>query len=270
MFAGLIDDAAMFPPGNASAARAVADHLRFRGSGIAEYVGPLLVHQARLPEVMTALTEAAAVDRTALPLRAVLIGATSVPDLPADGLDVVGVETPVDGADLPEAGLAAAYEIPASAAGIELISAIANLRRRGLPVSAKLRTGGTSAEAFPTGQQVAAVIAAVVTAGCPLKFTAGLHHAVRHTDETTGFEHHGFLNLLIAVHVALRGGQGDDLAAVIEQRRAQELVDAVRSWDSEEDREVRQVFTSFGCCGVEEPIADLAGLGLAEVAVLRR
>jgi len=58
------------------------------------------------------------------------------------------------------------------------------------------------------------------------KCTAGLHHAVRHTDPATGFTHHGFLNILAATRAARRGEparvaellasrSGDELAAEI-------------------------------------------------------
>ncbi len=43
LFTRLFDDAAMFPPGNASAADALAGHLRYRDAWFADMVGPLLV-----------------------------------------------------------------------------------------------------------------------------------------------------------------------------------------------------------------------------------
>ena len=47
----------------------------------------------------------------------------------------------------------------------------------------------------------------------PFKCTAGLHHAVRHRAADTGFEHHGFLNVLLAVAAALTGEDAGEVAA---------------------------------------------------------
>ena len=41
----------------------------------------------------------------------------------------------------------------------------------------------------------------------PFKCTAGLHHAVRYTDPTTGFRHHGVLNILVATARAVPAGR---------------------------------------------------------------
>ena len=71
----------------------------------------------------------------------------------------------------------------------------------------KFRTGGLTADAFPSAAELAACIDAALDRETPFKCTAGLHHAVRHTDPETGFEHHGFLNVLLATRVALDGGR---------------------------------------------------------------
>ena len=68
----------------------------------------------------------------------------------------------------------------------------------GVPIAAKFRTGGLAAELFPTPVELAAVICACRDRELPFKLTAGLHHAMRHTDPETGFTHHGFLNVLAA------------------------------------------------------------------------
>ena len=44
-----------------------------------------------------------------------------------------------------------------------------------------------------------------VARSVPFKCTAGLHQAVRHTGATTGFEHHGYLNILLATARAVGG-----------------------------------------------------------------
>jgi len=50
----------------------------------------------------------------------------------------------------------------------------------------------------------------------PFKCTAGLHHAVHHTDPATGFVHHGFLNIVAATARAIVGG--DVEGALTEER----------------------------------------------------
>jgi hypothetical protein len=70
---------------------------------------------------------------------------------------------------------------------------------------AKSRTGGTVAKAFPTDSEFAVGIVGAARRGLPVKLTAGLHDPARHRDLETGFEHHGLLNVLLAVDAAVRG-----------------------------------------------------------------
>jgi hypothetical protein len=66
----------------------------------------------------------------------------------------------------------------------------------------KLRCGGLDAAAFPSQYQVAHVIAICRDAGVPLKCTAGLHHPIRHYDETVRTKMHGFVNVFVAGIIA--------------------------------------------------------------------
>ena len=121
----------------------------------------------------------------------------------------------------------------------------------------KFRTGGVEADLFPAVPTVAAWIDAALDRETPFKCTAGLHHAVRHTDPATGFHHHGFLNVLAATRTALDGG---DVAAVLAEEDGAALVAALPDLDTL--ARTRRWFTSFGCCEVREPLEDLAALGL--------
>jgi hypothetical protein len=123
----------------------------------------------------------------------------------------------------------------------------------------KLRTGGTEGDAFPPAAELAGCLAAALDRELPFKCTAGLHHAVRHRDPVTGFEHHGFLNVLLGTRADLDGGSAADVAALLDLTDAEQLLEAA---DPETLRSTRRWFTSFGSCSVAHPVADLTRLGL--------
>jgi hypothetical protein len=122
----------------------------------------------------------------------------------------------------------------------------------------KFRTGGLAAELFPTPQELALVIVACAERGLRFKLTAGLHHAVRHTDPATGFTHHGFLNVLAASDAAARGADAPAVAELLAVVDPVRLVEAARPMlDSP-----RPLWIGFGACSIAEPLEDLINLGL--------
>jgi hypothetical protein len=264
LFDGLFDDAALFPPGDAPMAAAVPAHreLHARLGGL---VGPFVVPAARLDELTAHLGDGdpfgvsviaaaadlpAAVDRVTTDPRLVLT-AVEVPAVAdaAAARRVVHVLDAVLPADVP-----AAVELPRTAARDEVLDVLAGTRHR-----AKLRTGGLRAELFPSAEELAGTLAACAARGVAVKCTAGLHHAVRHTDPATGFDHHGFLNVLLAVDAIAAG------APAVDWLRADDgtaLAAALRSWTPDRSTRARAAFTSFGTCSVLEPVDDLVGLGL--------
>jgi hypothetical protein len=254
----LFDDAAMFPPGNASAETAIHEHLQHRARWYSSLVGPLLVHHGRWEEFVSAHGRAGAP-----PLRVVVLeppqhGLDAVP-----GVQVIGYELPAtDPLVLPAGDLPTAVELVDPDRRLVDLARIAAARLAGADVIAKYRTGGTVAAAFPSEEDVVEVIGPAVRLGVPLKFTAGLHHAVRYTDAATGFEHHGFLNLMLAVKSALEGAEEIDGAAQLALRDPEVVAGSIRGWSGDDVRAVRRSFRSFGCCGVEEPVADAVSLGL--------
>jgi hypothetical protein len=125
----------------------------------------------------------------------------------------------------------------------------------------KFRTGGVEAQLFPSPTTVAAWIDAALDRETTYKCTAGLHHAVRHRDQETGFEHLGFLNVLLATKVAFDGGTRDEVAQVLDDHYANDLVAMARQSDL---AAARRWFTSYGSCSVTEPLDELVGLGLIE------
>lgn len=64
---------------------------------------------------------------------------------------------------------------------------------------AKIRCGGMNEKDFPSVTELASFLQAVIRTGQPFKATAGLHHPVRHFNESQGVTMHGFLNVFFAV-----------------------------------------------------------------------
>ncbi|MFE7633162.1 hypothetical protein ACFU7Z_04010 [Kitasatospora sp. NPDC057518] len=279
LFRGLFDDAAVFPPGNLPVAEAVPAHRAHRAAWYAEAVGPFLCGAGRLGAL------AAAVSAGAVPGAAGADDSVVAGDRPLK----VGLVLPGGSIELAPALAAAA---PFELAGVELATrdaaeAVAALDRllppdvpaavelprellRGdgldavldvlvdSPYRAKFRTGGLVAEAFPDEDELAAFLTGCAQRGLPYKCTAGLHNAVRHTDPETGFEHHGFLNVLLAAQETDRAAA----AAVLAERDGEVLAKAARALTDRQIVVIRNSFTAFGTCSIAEPLGDLAALGL--------
>src|SRR6476661_2009860 len=82
----------------------------------------------------------------------------------------------------------------------------------------KLRTGGVTADAFPTSAQIARALVTAATHQLPIKFTAGLHHPIRQFRKEVNTKMHGFLNVLGAAVLAAEHRWGvDQTVAMLEE-----------------------------------------------------
>jgi len=267
LFAGLVDDAALFPPGNAPMDRALAEHAEHGSAGYADVVGPFLCPASRVDELVATLPDGRRLDIslvfdvvgdgahhalrvTAADQRLVLAGVEAAHAKLGDDAATVG------GNLARLAGATGYLEVPRTGFG----SSLDLVGSTGWH-AAKYRTGGTTADAFPTEGELAAFLVQVTSRQLPFKLTAGLHHAVRHTADT-GFEQHGVLNVLVATRVAQQGGSAEEVTATLAQRQPDRLVQFVEAWDDHTCSDVRRAFRSFGCCGVTDPIDDVTALGL--------
>lgn len=266
---GLIDDAAVFPPGNAPLPDAVAAHRRHRSAWYADLVGPLLVPASKLTDLPPLLD----------PGESIEVGVTG--DVPIEQLAgaaaderirVRQIEAPVArrgedplpgldrllrvARDWPQVDVYA--ELPLTWGLMAGLDRVAEARQDGVRIAAKFRTGGLAAELFPTPAELAAVICACRDRQLPFKLTAGLHHAVRHTDPETGFTHHGYLNVLAAIMVAVAGGDAGEVAQRLSLVEAAPLVEAV----SARRDEARPLWIAYGSCSIREPLDDLITFGL--------
>jgi hypothetical protein len=238
---------------------AVRGHVSHRSAWYAALVGPFVCPASRLSELepltpARGLEVALTVPDGVAALREAIAGARNIA-----GLDLVAVEVPVRDAGQAQVALAAAAgistyaEVPSAADCDRILDVLVDYGGR-----AKLRTGGVTAQAFPTERAVAQFIVAATDRKLPFKCTAGLHRAIRHTDAATGFEHHGYLNVVVSAAAAAAGAPIQEVAQLLGCRDCGELVTRAREISG------RGLLTSYGTCSISEPVDDLVELGLIE------
>ncbi|TMQ94733.1 hypothetical protein ETD83_23540 [Actinomadura soli] len=264
---GLCDDAAVFPPGLAPLDVAVPAHRAHRSAPYAELVGPLILPASALDALDPLLHDAGgppldlSITAPNGPCEAAKALAAAA-ELPVDlrGLEVAvpaGMEADEFFRVLGTVDVPVYVEVPRDERRPSIIAAVAELGHR-----AKFRTGGVKPHLYPSPDELAAAIKAVVDAAVPFKATAGLHHPVRNTDPETGFHQHGFLNLLLATDAAAEGRPVDGLAAVLADRDAPSIASRVAALGDERAAAARARFLSFGTCSITDPLNELAALGL--------
>jgi hypothetical protein len=134
----------------------------------------------------------------------------------------------------------------------------------------KMRTGGVSADAFPTSAQIAVVLVAAATHQLAIKVTAGLHHPIRQYRDEVKTKMHGFLNVLGAAVLAGEHHWEVDQAVMMledEDPRSFSFTDDVFAWrdwkiHAERLQYRRKFVRSFGSCSFDEPRDDLRALNL--------
>jgi hypothetical protein len=286
---GLVDDAAVFPPGSAPLEAALAAHLDHRAAEYAALVGPFVVGDQALPALREALSpQEPPQEPHGLPVVVVVSGGAGALEPAArwagasSGLRLQGLEVTVRESDAGALSpntrrLLAAVDALAAAGDLDEEVAVhlepPRLHGSEPPASwlgvldevaaaghrLKLRTGGLEAGAFPGSAELATCIGAALDRELPFKCTAGLHRAVRHRDPHTGFQQHGFLNVLAATRTSLDGAGHAEVVAALEETDAAALLART---DEAGLAGARQWFTSFGSCSIAEPLEDLRALGL--------
>lgn len=280
LFQGLFDDAAVFPPGLAPIPRAVRDHVARRSSSYADLVGPLLLPVTAIADLLNLDTpplDVALASRPGASLTLVSEALSRLRSHPA--VSVRGVEfgwTPGwhdtaswaghhagTGSTGPGAtSMMRSVEVPR---GSGLEDALSDLREQAddaFPVQAKFRTGSIPGQPAPTSTELAIFIRAAVDHDLSFKLTGGLHHAISGTT-AAGQEQLGFLNVLAATRWALaHGAEVPEMDSLLSQRDLGSILDIITRMSEADASVLRAFFTSYGCCGVTQPIGDLAELGL--------
>jgi hypothetical protein len=273
LLAELVDDAGLFPPESLPMAEALARHRADEAAG-----HPMLSHRflcpaSRIGELRTEWARLAA-DRSE-PLRLGLILDTGLDGLDAARSEVAEdpllalemLEVPAPSAEAVTAALdalagfepAAFLEGPRSP---DWVKTVATANQPGGLRGAKVRCGGARADMFPSPEELAGFVCACFEHGVPFKATAGLHGAVRHRDEQTGFVHHGFLNLLLAAAAAGMGASVGDVAVVLAATDGPALAAEARGMSERALSAARLLFRAYGSCSTSEPREEAAALGL--------
>ena len=253
----LVDDAAVFPPGNAELSDALENHRKHRKSWYSPLVGPLLLPASALPRLTS----------DAGPLAIGVVADTGITSLPSaleqlnGDVTVEQIEARANSHDdldalvawQSDAALPVFAELPITPRPDDQLD-----RLVGTGVTPKFRTGGATLQMFPSPESLAEVIVACARRGLGFKLTAGLHEAVRHSDPATGFVHHGFANVAVA---AWEADSGADVAKVTDTLKVTEsatLGDQIRDMLAHS----RPLWAGFGSCSIDEPLNDLIGLSL--------
>lgn len=286
LLAKLIDYAGLFPPASLSMPDTVRNYSAYRQSADAWALGRLVVPAARLAELGTVAHQLSVLEQKPWHVSVIAgdhfdaditaIRAFNADDRPHLRVDAVEVRAnSVDDvhriALYADSALATFVEVPSSTDPRSMLDAL-----QGHHLWAKIRTGGTTSDAFPQASAVARFLIACFERDLRFKATAGLHHPTRgeypltYAGDAPRGEMFGFLNLFIAAALARTGADEAEVSSALEERNAGAFTfskDAVTAFGSRLD--VDDITTmrahgaiSFGSCSFREPIDELTALGL--------
>jgi hypothetical protein len=290
---GLIDYAGLFPPAELHMATAVRNYAGYRRGEHAWALGRFIVPVTRLSEFERAFDELPASERGEGPWSLSVLGGRALdgdvrratefnrrrgeePDaaarVEAMELRLLSAEDADHAADLVADAFEVYVEVPIGQDPLTWIAAVA---RAG--IRAKVRTGGVSAEMFPSSADLARFLVDCAREAVPFKATAGMHHAIRseHGLASDGrgpaVRMHGFLNVFLAA-AAIK-------AAILDQDGATRLLEETSpsafrfeschagwrdlSIPCEALSSARAQFAiSYGSCSFDEPLAEVRSLAV--------
>jgi len=288
LLTGAIDYAGLFPPAALSMPEAVINYATYRNSNYAWMLARFVVTAARLDEFYETARDFISRDGGNAWRVAAVIGENvydtlrSIEDFNAangPGIVVDTVEIRADSAALVEdaatslpPGVTAYFELAIDSSLADMIALLALTGQR-----AKIRTGGITADSFPTTHDIIRFVRACLAANVPFKATAGLHHPIRcfrpltYEANSPKGTMHGFLNLFLMTGFAREGYRPSLLEDVMEEEFDEvfRIEDQSATWRDDFSLNLWQIenlrkhgIQSFGSCSFDEPIADLQKLGI--------
>ena len=285
LLAGIIDYAGLFPPAGLDMPTAVRNYAAYRADDHAWMLGRFVLPIARLAEFERALpagggrgqpawriTAIAGADHerdvaAARAFNAAHPGRASIDSLECPLLTEHAIERAA--AATASSPFALFAEIPIDPDPLALLRVI---KRAG--ISAKVRMGGVTPDAFPSAALVARFVRRSIDAGVRFKATAGLHHPLRGEYPVTydagaavGVMY-GYLNVFLAAGFMTEGMQNADAARVLDERSANAfaITSSAIGWEdfhltAVQLRRIRsEVAVSFGSCSFREPVDELRAL----------
>ncbi len=274
----LVDDAAIFPPGNADLTDAAAAYVDRRGTAYADLVGTFVLRDTDVPKVAVApdvsfpvsvvvtggagqiAGPAKACERSNLTLAGMEIALRDLDDLAGNARRVVAAVDAARGEGVLDDAVPVFVELPPGEPTYQWLAAADEVAAAELRL--KFRTGGVEADQYPQHMTVARWITAALDRETPFKCTAGLHHALPYADEEHGAWHQGFLNVLLATRACFDGADLTSVGHILDETHPEHLLEAVTVLGADGLAGARRWFTSFGSCSVTEPLDDLIALGL--------
>ena len=280
---GIIDYAGLFPPASLGMPEAVGAYASYREGPDRDLLGRFIVPASRLDELAKALGDAPpaserwqvsvigrefaetrdlALDFNAKESRAAC-DAIEIPAVSAHDVErILGHH---------QGDFELFLEIPVVPDPTPVVAAIS-----GSSAFAKIRTGGITANAIPSAEEVLRFLSACLTFRVPFKATAGLHHAVRSEypltyegDAALGTMF-GYLNIFLAAAALEDGWTTTEVLDILEQRDVtafrfdgEGAVVNGRPIPSATLAAARSSFArSFGSCSFVEPVEEARAAGL--------
>ena len=266
LFHALFDDAAVFPPGLVPLPQAVTDHDARQSTSHADLVGPLLLPVSAIKDFLRLQrprqVDVALIGRPGIDLLLVGDALSRLDEDPGVTLTGVEIGWSPDWHQALSWGASLSIEVPGGSGQERALSDIQERPDDPNPVQAKFRTGSTPDSPVPSPTELATFIRGCVDHDLGFKLTGGLHRAISHTT-AEGEDQFGFLNVIAATRWALaHGAEVPEMESLLSGRDPVPIMDIITRMSEADASVVRAFFTAYGCCGVMDPIGDLAALGL--------
>ena len=291
----IVDYAGLFPPASVDMMDAVRNYAHYRAGGAGWMLGRFVCPASRLARFSEVADPLLPRDAGAVPWR---LTAISSGDVPVDLLDIsafnerhrvcfeecgafvdayeVRVNSALDVATIDAAiplDLVTYLEVTADNAQV-LLPRIAATGRR-----AKLRTGGVTADAFPSADAIVSFLEHCIEHAIVAKATAGLHHTMcgayrlTYDENAPSSRMFGYLNVFLAAALLAHGGEAAQAVRLVNESDPFTLTieEEHVTWRSPSgpvvlDRALlqrvrEQVLVSFGSCSFTEPVNEIRAMG---------